>query len=152
MEQVSGRAGRRQKQGRVVIQTADPANRIIRQVLRHDFIGMFRLQVEERMTFNYPPFCRMVKITIRHKDRSQLNYFSDILGSDLKQVFGKRVLGPEAPIISQVQLWYIKNILLKIEREKPPLKAKQLIIDAIERLGKEKGASGLKIAIDVDPY
>lgn len=152
MEQVSGRAGRRQKQGKVVIQTSDPSNKIIRLVLRHDYEGMFRTQADERVTFNYPPFCRMVKISIKHKDRSQLNYFSDILGRDLKEVFGKRVLGPESPVIGQVQLWYIKNILLKIERDKPPVKAKQLIVEAIERLEKEKGASGLKIIVDVDPY
>jgi primosomal protein N' (replication factor Y) len=152
MEQVSGRAGRRQKQGKVVIQTSDPSNRIIRLVLRHDYVNMFRMQAEERMTFNYPPFCRLVKISIKHKDRALLNYYSDILGRDLKEVFGKRVLGPESPMISQVQLWYIKTILIKIEREKPPAKAKQLITEAIERLEKEKGASSLKIAVDVDPY
>jgi primosomal protein N' (replication factor Y) len=152
MEQVSGRAGRRQKQGKVVIQTSDPANKIIRMVLRHDYANLFKTQAEERMTFNYPPFCRMVKISIRHRDRTQLNYFADILGRDLKGIFGKRVLGPESPVISQVQLWYIKTILIKIEREKPPVKAKQLIIEAIERLEKEKGASSVKIAIDVDPY
>jgi primosomal protein N' (replication factor Y) len=152
MEQVSGRAGRRQKQGKVVIQTSDPANRIIRLVLRHDYESMFRIQAEERMTFNYPPFCRMVRISIKHKDRNSLNHFSDILGSDLKEIFGKRVLGPESPLISQVQLWYIKTILIKIEREKPHAKAKQLIIEAIERLEKESGASSLRISIDVDPY
>jgi primosomal protein N' (replication factor Y) len=152
LEQVSGRAGRRQKQGKVIIQTSDPANRIIRQVLRHDYKSMFKMQAEERVTFNYPPFCRMVKLSIKHKDRSQLNYFSDILGNDLKTIFGKRVLGPESPVISRVLLWYIKTILIKIEREKPPVKAKQLIVEAIERLEKERGASALKIAIDVDPY
>jgi primosomal protein N' (replication factor Y) len=152
IEQVSGRAGRRQKQGKVVIQTSDPANKIIRLVLRHDYVNMFRMQAEERMTFNYPPFCRMVKISIKHKDRALLNYYSDILGRDLKTIFGKRILGPEYPVISQVQLWYIKTILIKIEREKPPAKAKQLIVESIERLEKEKGASSLKIAIDVDPY
>lgn len=152
MEQVSGRAGRRQKQGKVIIQTSDPQNRIIRLVLRHDYATLFRLQSEERKTFNYPPFCRMVKISIKHKDKSQLNYFSDILGADLKAAFGKRVLGPESPVISQVQLWYIKTILIKIEREKPPAKAKQLIFESIERLEKIPGASSVKIAIDVDPY
>lgn len=152
MEQVSGRAGRRQKQGKVVIQTSDPSNKIIRLVLRHDYVSMFRMQAEERMTFNYPPFCRMVKISVRHKDRIQLNHFSDILGRDLKEIFDKRVLGPESPVISQVQLWYIKTILIKIEREKPPAKAKQLIVEAITRLEKEAGASALKIAVDVDPY
>jgi primosomal protein N' (replication factor Y) len=152
MEQVSGRAGRRQKQGKVVIQTSDPSNKIIRMVLRHDYSGMFKTQAEERTTFNYPPFCRMVKINLKHKDRVQLNYLSDILGRDLKEIFGKRVLGPESPVISQVQLWYIKTIIIKIEREKPPAKAKQLITEALSRLEREKGASTLKIAVDVDPY
>jgi primosomal protein N' (replication factor Y) len=110
------------------------------------------MQSEERTTFNYPPFCRLVKISIKHKDRSLLNLYSDILGQYLREIFGKRVLGPESPVISQVQLWYIKTILIKIEREKPPAKAKQLMIEAIERLEKEKGASSLKISVDVDPY
>ena len=152
LEQVSGRAGRRSKQGKVVIQTSDPANRIIRLVLRHDYKGMFNMQSEERKTFNYPPFCRLIRINVKHKERSLLNNYSDILGNDLKQLFGKRVLGPESPAISQVQLWYIKTILIKIEREKPPAKAKQLIVEAIERIEKEKGASALRIAVDVDPY
>ena len=152
MEQVSGRAGRRQKQGKVVIQTSDPANRIIRLVLRHDFEGLFRMQAEERKTFNYPPFCRLIRISLKHKDKALLNHFSDILGRDLRELFGSRVLGPEFPLISRIQLWYIKTLMIKIEREKPPSKAKQLIIDAIERIEKEKGASSLKIAIDVDPY
>jgi len=152
MEQVSGRAGRRQKQGKVIIQTSDPAHRIIRLVLRHDYVSMFRIQSDERIAFNYPPFSRMVKINVKHKDRAQLNYYSDILGNSLKEIFGKRVLGPESPVISQVQLWYIKTILIKIEREKPPARAKQLIIEAIGRLEKEKGASALRIAVDVDPY
>jgi primosomal protein N' (replication factor Y) len=152
MEQVSGRAGRRQKQGKVVIQTADPTHRIIRLVLRHDFEGLFRMQAEERMTFNYPPFCRLVTLSLKHKDKSLLNHYAEILGKDLRTIFGKRVLGPEFPLIGQVQLWYIKTILIKIEREKPPAKAKKLILEAIDRLEKEKGASSLKIAIDVDPY
>jgi len=94
----------------------------------------------------------MVKISLKHKDRSQLNHYAEIFGKDLKTIFGKRVLGPESPVISQVQLWYIKNILIKIERERPPAKAKQLILEAIERIEREKGASSLRIAVDVDPY
>ena len=152
MEQVSGRAGRRSKQGKVIIQTADPAHRIIRLMLRHDYNTMFRLQSEERMAFNYPPFCRMVRLTVKHRDRTTLNHFAGLLGDELKIIFGKRVLGPEAPVISRVQSWYIKNILIKIEREKPPAKAKQLLEGAIEKIGKMKGASSLRISADVDPY
>jgi primosomal protein N' (replication factor Y) len=152
MEQVSGRAGRRQKQGKVIIQTSDPYNKIIRLVLNHDYKNMFRIQMEERRAFNYPPFCRMIKISIRHKERDLLNSFSDFLGHDLRKTFGRNILGPEFPLISQVQLWYIKTILIKLERERPVASAKKLIADAIGRLEKEKGASALKIGIDVDPY
>lgn len=152
MEQVSGRAGRRQKQGKVVIQTSDPLNKIIRMVLQHDYQAMFRVQAEERRSFNYPPFCRLIRISIKHRDISLLNKYADILGTHLRAAFGKRVLGPEFPLISRIQLWYIKTILLKIEKEKPAAKARELIMDSIGKLEKEKGASSVRIAIDVDPY
>ena len=152
MEQVSGRAGRRQKQGKVIIQTADPGNKIIRLVLRHDYSGMYRMQAEERKIFNYPPFCRMIKIILKHKDRSMLNSFSDCIGNDLRNFLGNRVLGPEFPVISQVQLYYIKTILIKIEKHRPLSSAKEMIRESIEKLQKMKGAGGLKIAVDVDPY
>ena len=152
MEQVSGRAGRRQKQGKVVIQTSDPSNRIIRLMLQHDYLTMYRLQEEERKNFNYPPFCRLIKISLKHRDRSLLNGFSGRLGDDLKTKFGKRVLGPEYPIISRIQQWYIKTILIKIEKEKPLAKAREMIMESVLNIEKEKGAGGLRIAIDVDPY
>jgi len=152
MEQVSGRAGRRQKQGKVIIQTSDPQNKIIRLVLRHDYYGMYKIQAEEREAFNYPPFCRLIRINLKHKDRAMLNSFAGNLGDDLKKFFGNRVLGPEFPVISQVQLYYIKTILIKIEKQKPLARAKYMIRESIERTEKLKGAGGLKISVDVDPY
>lgn len=152
MEQVSGRAGRRKKPGTVVIQTSDPGHRMIRLVLNHDYRNMFRIQMEERKAFNYPPFCRMIRISVKHRDRSLLNTFSDFLARDLKCEFGKRVLGPEFPPVSQVQLWYIKNLLVKLDKEKPASQPKMYISEAIDRLLKEKGASSLRISVDVDPY
>ena len=152
MAQVSGRAGRRQKHGRVIIQTSDPDNRIIRQVLNNDFKGMFESQLEERKIFNYPPFSRMVKITLKHKDKSRLNEYSSLLGKELKETFGNRILGPEFPLISRIQLWYIKNIIIKIERDKPMSKARELIRQAADRVEQMKGAGSLRINIDVDPY
>jgi len=152
MEQVSGRAGRRQKIGKVIIQTSDPDNKIIRLVVNHDYKNLFRIQSDERKAFNYPPFCRMIKISLRHKDRSLLNEFAEILGRDLKNIFGKRVLGPEYPLVSRIQLWYIKNIIIKLEKEKSSAASRLLVREAVERLEKQMGASSLKIAIDVDPY
>jgi primosomal protein N' (replication factor Y) len=152
MEQVSGRAGRRRKQGKVIIQTTDPSNTVIRMVLRHDYLSLFRTQSEERKNFNYPPYCRLIRISLKHKERDPLNRLAELLGNTLKDKFGKRVLGPEYPVISQVQLWFIKNILIKIEREKPLAKAKELIREAIARVESEKGKGGLRIVVDVDPY
>lgn len=152
MEQVSGRAGRRKKQGRVIIQTADPANKLIRLVVRHDYREMFRMQMEERRTFNYPPFCRMISVNLKHRDRALLNTFAEQAGAELRKTFGKRVLGPEYPLVSRIQTWYIKTILIKIEREKPLAGAKDIIRGVIGRIEKEKGAGGMRIAPDVDPY
>jgi primosomal protein N' (replication factor Y) len=94
----------------------------------------------------------MIRITVKHKERVLLNHYTGLLGDDLKKAFGKRVLGPEFPVISQVQLWFIKTLLIKIEKEKPLAKAKAMILESIARLEKVKGAGALKIAIDVDPY
>lgn len=152
MSQVSGRAGRRQTHGRVIIQTSDPENQIIRLVLKHDYLSMFNYQSEERRIFNYPPFCRLINIVIKHKDRTKLNDFAAILAEDLRSKFGSRVLGPEFPVIPRIQLWYIKNILIKIEKDKSLIKAKKIIGEAIENTGKIRGASSLKISVDVDPY
>jgi primosomal protein N' (replication factor Y) len=152
MEQVSGRAGRRNKPGKVVIQTSDPGHKIIRLVLNHDYKNMFRLQTGERMLFNYPPYSRMITINIRHRDRGILNRFSDILGNDLKATFGNRILGPESPLVSRIQLWYIRTIIVKLDASKPVSAPKKLIAAAIERLERKPGSSSLRIAVDVDPY
>ena len=152
LEQVSGRAGRRQEEGRVIIQTSDPSNQIIQLVLRHDYLNMYKSQAEERETFGYPPFTRLVKINIRHKEWNSLNEFSALLGSLLKESFGKRVLGPEAPVITKIHTWHIKTILIKIEKEKSVSSAKEIIRRSIEKIEKLKGASSLKISVDVDPY
>jgi primosomal protein N' (replication factor Y) len=152
LEQVSGRAGRRQEEGIVIIQTSDPSNKIIQLVLRHDYLNMYKSQVGERATFGYPPFTRLIKINIRHKDRDSLNEYSAILGSMLRESFGKRVLGPEAPVITKIHTWHIKTILIKVEKERSPSAAKEIIASTIGKIEKLKGASSLKISIDVDPY
>jgi primosomal protein N' (replication factor Y) len=151
IEQVSGRAGRRNKQGKVVIQTSDPAHNVIRFVLSHNYSGMYKMQIEERKIFKYPPFIRLIRLNIKHKEMDKLNFATEFLANDLKKLFGNRVLGPEAPLIGKVQLWYIKTILLKIEKDKPVAKAKSLVYEAIERTHCLKGFSNVRISIDVDP-
>jgi primosomal protein N' (replication factor Y) (superfamily II helicase) len=152
LEQVSGRAGRRQEKGLVIVQTSDPLNNIIQLVLRHDYDNMYRSQALEREIFGYPPFTRLIRINIKHREWGSLIKFAGLLGSFLKESLGKRVLGPEAPVITKIHTWHIKTILIKIEKERSLSAAREIIWKSINRIEKLKGAGALKISIDVDPY
>lgn len=115
MEQVAGRAGRKGSTGQVVLQTRDKDNDIVRQVVRHDYEGMYRQQAEERELFRYPPFCRIVFIYLKHRDESVVESLSADFASQMRHVFGERVLGPDAPPVSRVQMMHIRKLILKVE-------------------------------------
>ncbi|HCI55770.1 MAG TPA: primosomal protein N' [Bacteroidales bacterium] len=152
MVQISEKACRIHKQSKLIIQAADPSHKILRYVIRNDYKAFYESQIEERKAFNYPPFSRLVKITLKHKDKNLLNYFSDNLGDLLRNYFGMHVLGPEFPVISRIQQWHLKVILIKIEKKQSLSQAKELIENAIDSILSLKGASLLRTAIDVDPY
>jgi len=152
MAQVSGRAGRRLKQGKVIIQTSDPEHKIMRLVLKNDYRGFYESQIGERMAFNYPPFCRLLKITLKHRKKETLDECAGFLGELLGKEFGTGVLGPGYPVIPKIQMWYLKEILIKIERDKPLQLAKEAIRLAVEKTKALPGAATLKIIMDVDPY
>lgn len=115
MEQVAGRAGRRGVQGRVVLQTFDAAAPTVAQVVAHDYGAMYAEQLEERRLFNYPPFCRLIQIYIKHRDESVAARMAADMSHSLRQVFADRVLGPDTPSVARVQGLYIRKFLLKIE-------------------------------------
>lgn len=115
MEQVAGRAGRRGTQGHVVLQTYDSDVSTIRQVVAHDYNAMFDEQLEERRLFNYPPFCRLVHIYVKHRDETVVERMSADMARSLTQVFGDRILGPDTPAVARVQGLYIRKFILKIE-------------------------------------
>jgi primosomal protein N' (replication factor Y) len=149
LAQVSGRAGRKHKQGKVIIQTSDPDNPIIQKVISNDYEAMFQEQMVERKQFKYPPFYRIIAIILKHRDSSDLNNISEELSNDLKVRFGRRVLGPESPVINRIKMLYIKNIWLKIEREVSVVSVKRQMQEIIGEL-KARHKSVL-ISIDVDP-
>jgi primosomal protein N' (replication factor Y) len=149
--QVSGRAGRKNKQGKVIIQTSKPEHPILQFVLDNKFEEMYKSQLLERKNFKYPPFYRLINISIRHKKQEIANSASHRLGVNLRKVFGKRILGPEPPIISRVQNYYIQNILLKVERERSFQKAKQLLDEQITNLVTMDNFKSVFISINVDP-
>jgi len=149
LAQVSGRAGRKNKQGKVIIQTSDPENSIIQKVINNNYEAMFQEQLSERKQFKYPPFYRIITITLKHRDYSELDKISEELSDELKSKFGRRVLGPEYPVINRIKSLYIKNIWLKIEREVSVISAKRLMQEIIGEI-KDRYKS-TTISVDVDP-
>lgn len=151
MTQVSGRAGRKNKQGKVIIQTSNPEHPILQFVLDNKFDEMYKSQLLERRNFKYPPFYRLINISIRHKKSEIVNKAAHQLGVNLRKVFGKRILGPEAPIIARVQNNYIQTIIIKVERERSFQKAKQLLDEQIVNLITQAKYKTVYVSVDIDP-
>ena len=151
MAQVSGRAGRKNKRGTVILQTTTTEHVIIGQVIRNDYQAMFATQCAERKLFKYPPFFRMIQIVLRHRDPNILNQASARMAADLRAVFGPRVLGPNIPSVSRIQNMYIKHILLKFEVEASPEKAKDILRQVTNQIIAEPKFKSLWVNLDVDP-
>lgn len=151
MTQVSGRAGRHGKRGKVIIQTYNPAHQVIDYVLRNDYQAMYRNQINERRVFGYPPFVKLIYLTLKHIESGVLDKAAAEFASNLRQVFGNRVVGPEYPMVSRVRNMYIKNIMIRLERTYPLGQAKQEIERQAAQMLNCKEYSRLRIIPDVDP-
>ena len=149
--QVSGRAGRQKKQGKVVIQCNDVSNPIINFVLNNNFKSYIQSQLEERNLFAYPPFIKIISITLKHKNEYVLMEASHKLSKELIKIFGPRILGPTKPLIGKIQNKYLRNFTLKIEKKSSPAKAKWYLNDVLNKLLEEKRYSGVLVSFDVDP-
>ncbi|MXN93170.1 primosomal protein N' [Flavobacterium sp. Sd200] len=153
MVQVAGRAGRRDERGKVFIQTYNPLHNVIRQVTDNDYIGMFKEQVYERHNFKYPPYYRLVRVTLKNKDYEKLKNAALWLYNVLsQQLNGLPVLGPEEPAVSRIRNEYIRTIMIKI-----PLGAAlgttkrhiQKILDSLDAVPQYKS---VKVTVNADPY
>ena len=151
MSQVAGRAGRKNKQGSVYLQTSNPDHEIIRQVSNHSYTNFYNIQLMERKSFHYPPFCKLIIIRFKHTDFHVLDTVSQKFTEIMRRSFKDRVLGPEYPVVSKVKNYFIKNILLKIEYKKSSSKAKKIISFVFQHMKKNKLLNQCVIEIDVDP-
>jgi len=153
LAQVSGRAGRRNNSGKVVIQSYAPTHRVIQQVIGNDYEGMFMAEVAERKNFGYPPFFRLFKIDVKHKEQQAAHDGALRLATLLREVLGHRVIGPEVPLVGRVRNYYIFGILLKIERTGISItKVKEQLTAVLLRFETNKANKGVRVQIDVDPY
>lgn len=152
MLQVSGRAGRTEERGKVLIQTYNPMHQILQQVSNNDYLAMFNEQLVERANYKYPPFFRLIKITLKHKDYNKVNTGADWLAKSLKQVFKGNVLGPEFPPISRIRNQFHKNILIKIPQEHSLYKTKEAILKIKNSFFSVKDFRAIKVILNVDNY
>ena len=151
MEQVSGRAGRKNRKGVVVLQASQPESPLIRQVIAHDYEGMYNMQLSERKAFSYPPYTRLIYIYLKHRDETLLQELSVRYTSLLREVFGARVLGPDNPPVARIQSLYIRKVVLKMELSASMPKVKEILKQVYENMLVDDRFKTLLLYYDVDP-
>ncbi|WP_348712393.1 primosomal protein N' [Tenacibaculum sp. 190524A05c] len=152
MVQVSGRAGRSERQGMVAIQTFNPYHQILQQVSTNSYEEMYTEQLQDRWQYHYPPYYRLIKITLKHKDYVKVNEGVNWLAKALQNVFRENVLGPTAPAVSRVRNQYIKNLMIKIPPKQSLAKTKEQLQKVKTTFEAVKEFRPIRFIVDVDAY
>ncbi|WP_066217690.1 replication restart helicase PriA [Formosa haliotis] len=152
LSQVSGRAGRTEKQGKVLIQTYNPYHNILQQVSTNNYEAMYKEQMDERYNFKYPPVYRLIRVTLKHKDFNRVNNASIWLGTALRQVFGDYVLGPVDPPVSRIRNQFHKNIMIKIPQKQSLGGTKKAIVKINNSFMNVKDFRSVRLIMNVDAY
>ena len=151
MSQVSGRAGRKGRQGQVILQTKSPDLPVIRQVVQNDYRSFYSDLLTERRDFRYPPFYHLIYVYLKHREENTVNSAGLELGSRLREIFGSRVLGPDKPAVARVKTLSIRKIVLKLENGIDHARVRQYLRGAMEAMLKDKRYGALQVYYDVDP-
>lgn len=149
--QVSGRAGRKDKKGTVYVQTNQPEHTVINHVLADNYLQFYQSQINEREQFHYPPFTRVIELSVVSKDLVVVNDIAQQLANQLKPLFGGMMLGPEFPLVAKIKDQYHKRILLKINREYSPTQVRNLLKQEIDTLQYNNKKSIYRLQVDADP-
>ncbi|MBP5614821.1 MAG: primosomal protein N' [Bacteroidales bacterium] len=152
MAQVSGRAGRKHSRGMVLIQTYRPEHPLFQWVMHNDYTAMYSQVMAERRQFLYPPFCRFIKMTLKHKDAKVLETAAQRWVQWLRRKFGNAVLGPASPPVPRIKNLYMKDVVLKISDPRLLSEAKRWIIQSAEALQSEAAFRSVQLSYDADPY
>ena len=151
MSQVSGRAGRKGRQGLVILQTRNPEQPVLDRVVHHDMEGMAKDMMEERSLFHYPPYYRLIYVYVRHRQEQKAVYAARELGSRLRALFGSRVLGPDKPSVAKVKTLHIRKLVLKLENGIDLKKVRECLRDIQHLMSSDIRYNSLQIFYDVDP-
>lgn len=151
MEQVSGRSGRRDGQGKVIIQASNTHHPVLHDVTAHNYSSMYEREIAEREKFGYPPFYRLMKITVRHKKQPVVEQAAMILGNWVRPHLGAQLVGPAAPVVSRVRGFYLQEMLIKLPRDtKKIAQVKNMLKEYFSQLLIEKQFRSVVITPDVD--
>ena len=151
MSQVSGRAGRKNRRGLVVLQTKSPQLPVVQQVVRNDYGALYRDLIAERQAFRYPPYYRLIYVYLKHRQDNVVQTAAIELGSRLRQWFGSRVLGPDKPAVAKVKQQNIRKMVLKLENGIDMKRVRQCLLQVQQQMAADKRYSTLQIYYDVDP-
>jgi primosomal protein N' (replication factor Y) len=151
MAQVSGRAGRKNKQGKVIIQTNDTEHAIIQQVIQNNYVAMFNQQLSERRNFNYPPFSRLIKLTLKHRDQHVVTKAAQFLVNAIKSMKHLTILGPTVPAIPRIQNQYLRTALIKLDKGNQVTQIKRQLTVLIDDMKTHPQFKSVTIIPDVDP-
>ena len=151
MTQVSGRAGRRGKDGKVIIQTYQPYHQAIRDAMAADYISMYKSQIVERRVFKYPPFHKIIEITLKHTDEETVNTAAARYAAMLRAHFAGRVMGPEYPSVARIRNQYLKRVMVRFAAGEAIGEGKRVIMHCADQLLAEKEFARVRIVFDADP-
>ena len=151
MSQVSGRAGRKGKQGLVLLQTKNPELPVIQQVVRHDYKDFYLNLMVERKTFHYPPFYRLINVFLKHKNEKVVQQAAMEVGCQLHEWFGNRILGPDKPSVSRVNAMEIRKLVIKLENGINQIRVRKCLLQLQKKMQKDSRYGALLIYYDVDP-
>ena len=151
LTQVAGRAGRSGERGKVILQTYNPDHWVMTKVMANDYMGLVQQELIERKNYRYPPFVRLVRLTLKHTDAQRLEAAAEVLAARLTQRFMARVIGPETPMISRINDLHHRVLLLKFERELRPDAYKELLQADLDALQADERFKRIRLIVDVDP-
>lgn len=152
LEQVGGRAGRRKDKGKVIIQTTDTDNPLLKYVKTHDYKAYYEAEILQRKTLNYPPFSRLIMVYIKNKDSVIVDAAAKLMANALRDVFKERILGPEKPFISRIASFYLQQIMIKVENDASMPKVKAILRKIYESLARDPKIKSSVLYYDVDPF
>ncbi len=150
MAQVAGRSGRRKTAGTVIIQASDVQHPVLELVVNHDVEGMYKREIEHRRNHGYPPFLRLIQLTLKHRNEERVIATASALAIALREGLGERVLGPEVPVVSRIRDLHLRRLLIKLRRSAHTTE-KNFVRDTIDRVFAEKPHAGVQLVTDVDP-